>query len=176
MLKTFKPIYVYLTWIIFIVFMIWILPVVAQANVNAGLTESIDTNFSFNPTVIRDIIIAYGEEGRTFYLIQRWTFDAVYPLVYGLPLSFSLWGLLKNSEFVRWSWLPMFASTFDYLENIAFSLIILSYPSLPLWGITIAIILSALKWMLLGGSFLFLMVTVGKRFLNVLQKNYILKK
>jgi hypothetical protein len=66
MLKTFKPIYVYLTWIIFIVFMIWILPVVAQANVNAGLTESIDTNFSFNPTVIRDIIIAYGEEGRTF--------------------------------------------------------------------------------------------------------------
>ena len=171
MLKTFKPIFVYLSWLIFAVFMVWILPAVARANVEAGLTESIDTNFSFNPSLIRDIIIAYGEEGRTFYLIQRWTFDAVYPLAYGLPLSFSLWGLLKNSKFVRWSWLPMFASTFDYLENIAFSLIILSYPTLPLWNITIATILSLIKWILLGGSFVLVLYLAGKSTLGKLVKS-----
>jgi len=158
MLKTYKPIYVYLSWLIFALFMVLILPAVAQANVNAGLTESIDTNFSFNPNLIREIIMSYGDEGRTFYVIQRWTFDAIYPLVYGLPLSLSLWGLLQHSTYLRWSWLGMFAATFDYLENIAFTLIIFTYPTLPLWAITVAVMLSALKWLLLGSGFLLVMI------------------
>ena len=158
MLKTFKPIYVWVSWTIFLLFMVWILPSVADANVSAGLTESIDTNFTFNPALIRDIIIGYGPDGRQFYLIQRWTFDAVYPLAYGLPLSFSLWGLLFTSKYKRWSWLGMGASLFDYLENIALSLIILSYPLLPLWAITIAVGLSMMKWLLLGSSFVLVIV------------------
>ena len=170
MLKTLKPIYVYLSWLIFALFMVLILPAVAQANVNAGLTESIDTNFSFNPNLIREIIIGYGDEGRTFYLIQRWTFDAIYPLVYGVPLSLSLWGLLQNSTFIKWSWLGMFASAFDYLENIAFTLIIFTYPSLPLWAITIAIVLSVIKWLLLGSSFLLVMTLSIKSIYFFLRK------
>jgi hypothetical protein len=150
--------YVWVSWAIFLVFMVWILPSVAAANANAGLTESIDTNFSFNPELIRDIIISYGADGRQFYLVQRWTFDAVYPLAYGLPLSFSLWGLLFTSKYQRWSWLGMGAALFDYLENIAFSLIMLGYPSLPLWAITFAVGLSMIKWILLGSSFLMVMV------------------
>lgn len=150
--------------------MVWILPAVAQANLDAGLTESIDTNFSFNSFQIRDIIIAYGPEGRQFYLMQRWTFDAVYPLAYGLPLSASLWGLLLNSKYKRLSWLGMGAALFDYLENIAFSLLILGYPSLPLWAITIATGLSVVKWTLLGGSFLLVVVLSGLKVILKIQK------
>lgn len=170
MLNTFKPTYVWLSWTIFLIFMVWILPAVAQANLDAGLTESIDTNFSFNPAQIRDIIIAYGPEGRQFYLMQRWTFDAVYPLAYGLPLSASLWGLLLNSKYKRLSWLGMGAALFDYLENIAFSLLILAYPSLPLWAITIATGLSVVKWTLLGGSFLLVVVLSGLKVILKIQK------
>ena len=158
MFITFKPIYVWMSWAMFLVFMVWILPSVAEANINAGLTESIDTNFSFNPIAIRDIIIAYGPAGRQFYLVQRWTFDAVYPLAYGLPLSFSLWGLLLTSNHQRWSWLPMGASLFDYIENTAYSLIILGYPALPLWAITLAVGMSLIKWILLGSSFMLVIV------------------
>jgi hypothetical protein len=168
MLKTLKPIYVYLSWLIFALFMVLILPAVAQANVNAGLTESIDTNFSFNPILIREIIMSYGDEGRKFYLIQRWTFDAIYPLVYGVPLSLSLWGLLQRSTFIKWSWLGMFSSAFDYFENIAFTLIILTYPSLPLWAVTFAIILSIIKWLLLGSSFLLVMILLINKFYRFL--------
>ena len=157
MLKTFRPMYVWVSWAIFLVFMVWILPSVAAANANAGLTESIDTNFSFNPMLIREIITSYGADGRQFYLVQRWTFDAVYPLAYGLPLSFSLWGLLLTSKYQRWSWLGMGAALFDYLENIAFSLLMLSYPALPLWAITFAVGLSLIKWVLLGSSFFIVM-------------------
>jgi hypothetical protein len=160
--------YVIIFWAIFVVFMVTVLPQVAMATEQAGLEGSIDTNFSFNPSLILQIITDYGPEGRRYYLIQRWTFDATYPLIYALPLAASLWGLLLHSTYQRWAWLPMFAASFDYFENIAFSFLMLAFPNIGLIGVTFAVVLSSIKWLFLGSSYLFVLTLSLKTFLKVL--------
>jgi hypothetical protein len=163
----FNRLYLILSWIVFTVFMITVLPNVALATEEAGLVGSIDTNFSFDPNSILQIIIDYGPEGRRYYLIQRWTFDAIYPLVYALPLAFSIWGLLLRSKYIRWAWLPMFAASFDYFENIAYSLLMLSFPNIGVNGVSIGVVLSAIKWLLLGSSYV---VVFGLLVISILKK------
>ena len=168
--------YVVMLWTIFLIFMITILPQVARAGELAGLEGSIDTNFSFNPSRILDIIIDYGPQGRRYYLIQRWTFDAIYPLVYALPLAFSLWGLLLGSPSIHWAWLPMLAALMDYLENITFSIIILLYPNIGVLGVAMGVILSLIKWIFLSASYglvLWLLILRFIRFLKHQKKNVV---
>lgn len=166
----FNRLYLIVSWIVFTVFMITVLPNVALATEEAGLVGSIDTNFSFNPNSILQIIIDYGPEGRRYYLIQRWTFDAIYPLVYALPLAFSIWGLLLNSKYIRWAWLPMFAASFDYFENITYSLLMLSFPNIGVNGVMVGVILSAIKWLLLGSSYVMVLGLLLIRFIKMSMK------
>lgn len=166
----FNRLYLIFSWIVFTVFMITVLPNVALATEEAGLVGSIDTNFSFDPHSILQIIIDYGPEGRRYYLIQRWTFDAIYPLVYALPLAFSIWGLLLHSNHIRWAWLPMFAASFDYFENITYSLLMLSFPNIGVNGVMVGVILSAIKWLLLSSSYVMVLGLLLIRFIKMSMK------
>ena len=61
-LKRWHPnVYLVLAWATFLLFMATILPWVSGLSREAGLTESIDTNFSFDPSAIYRIVEAYGE-------------------------------------------------------------------------------------------------------------------
>jgi hypothetical protein len=120
-----------------------------------GLTPSIDTNFSFNPNGIYNILQGYGESGRQFYLFQRWTFDFVWPMVYGFPiyLTLRLWRGKVNSRLVIFLvYLPLMAMMLDYAENITFSIIILLYPNEWITLAYLGVGLSFLKWIALGVS------------------------
>ena len=66
-------------------FFAFVLPKVSEKGDEMGLTESIDTNFSFDPSQIYPIVKNFGAKGRLFYIRQRWTFDLVFPIVYGVP-------------------------------------------------------------------------------------------
>jgi hypothetical protein len=161
-IMTFKKIishqgFVILTWFVFIFFMVVILPSVSMQASLMGLTPSIDTNFSFNPNVIYSILDGYGESGRQFYLLQRWTFDFVWPMVYGFPifLTFRLWLGKINSRLVTLLiYLPLMAMMLDYAENITFSLIILLYPMEWIILAYLGVVMSLLKWIALGVSLL----------------------
>mgnify|MGYP003340603430 FL=1 len=100
-MKKYLSWFIFGSWLIFIVVLVLVLPGVAQANEANGLAESIDTNFSFSVTEIVRILTSYGKDGRAYYIFQRWTFDLYYPLVYGIPISLSLNGLLRGSPFQR---------------------------------------------------------------------------
>jgi hypothetical protein len=146
--------YLILAWANFVLFMATILPWVSGLSQDAGLTQSIDTNFSFDPSSIYPIVASYGPDGRIFYLIQRWTFDVIWPLVYGWPLYVTL-----RKYPVGWiAFLPWIATGLDYAENTAFSVLIGLYPMeidiLPFIGVTF----SLLKWIALGLSMLLSLV------------------
>ena len=149
------PGFILFNWFVFVFFMVVILPAVSYAASQMGLSPSIDTNFSFDPSAIYIILDGYGESGRAFYLFQRWTFDAVWPMVYGFPIFFTLrlWLGKVSSRFGKlFIYLPLMAMLLDYLENITFSVIILLYPSEWMILAYLGVLISLLKWIALGVS------------------------
>jgi hypothetical protein len=149
------PGFILFSWFVFVFFLVVVLPAVSYAANQMGLSPSIDTNFSFDPTAIYSILNGYGESGRAFYLLQRWTFDAVWPMVYGFPIFFTLrlWLGKVNSSFVRiFIYLPLMAMLLDYLENITFSIIIILYPMEWIVLAYLGVGISLLKWIALGVS------------------------
>lgn len=162
-MKKYLPWSIGLSWFVFIVVLAIVLPDVSQANEANGLLESIDTNFSFSiPDLVR-ILETYGEEGRAYYILQRWTFDLYYPLVYGIPISLSLYGLLRGKPFQRVAWLGLIASSFDYLENIIFTVAAATFPTATTFWVSLGVILSVAKWSALGVGFLLIFVLLSQR-------------
>ena len=158
------PGFILFNWFVFVFFLVVVLPAVSYAANQMGLSPSIDTNFSFDPTAIYSILNGYGESGRAFYLFQRWTFDAVWPMVYGFPIFFTLrlWLGKVNSWFVKlFIYLPLIAMLLDYLENIIFSVIILLYPSEWMILAYLGVLTSLLKWIALGVSLMSVIVASG---------------
>jgi hypothetical protein len=147
-----------LSWVVFFLVLGLVLPNVALANEANGLTQSIDTNFAFSPSLLVDILSSYGEEGRAYYITQRWTFDLYYPLVYGVPISLTLNRLIIQPNHRRVAWIGMIASSFDYLENIVFTIAAFTFPSSTLVWVTIGVVLSLAKWSALSGGFILILL------------------
>jgi len=150
------PGFILATWFVFMFFMVVILPAVSMATYEQGLTESIDTNFSFNPSLIYPIIASYGDSGRAYYIWQRWTFDLVWPLVYGLPLFSTLNFFISRKTKLRKPivFLPLVATLLDYVENIVFTILVSLYPTELPFLVIIGVSMSALKWLALAISML----------------------
>jgi hypothetical protein len=155
--------FIILTWAIFAFFMVVILPTVSNQANQMGLTPSIDTNFSFDPNQIYAILDGYGEQGRRFYLYQRWTFDLIWPMVYGFPIFLSLKrGLrtMKQPSQRMLVYLPLVAMGLDYLENITYSFMVIMFPFESIFLAYLGVGFSFLKWISLSSS-LFIVITVG---------------
>jgi len=149
-----------LTLAVMIFFMIIVLPgQAASAEQNAGDSISPDTSFFYAPGDLLQAAEEYGEKGRQAYIQARWTFDLIYPLVY---ISFLVTGiswffrnLVHSAEWIGFSnLLPVAAGLFDYLENIGASLVMALYPTQLSAIALLTSIFSALKWLLIGASFL----------------------
>lgn len=153
MIKNFirHPATILTTWFVFVFAMVVILPAVSYNASMAGLNESIDTNFSFDPQAIYSILDSYGESGRMFYVRQRWTFDLIWPLIYAIPLFLTLNRFVlsehKLKKFIKLT--PLLAVLFDYLENIVFTFLALSFPSQFVNLEILGVMLSLTKWVLL---------------------------
>lgn len=101
------------------------------------------------------ILTEYGVEGRTIYnKIQ--VVDFIFPLCYALLLT----SIMKYQQ-CKWTWVPLLAAGFDYIENINVYRMLKAYPEdLMIGGING--IFTVLKFTLLGIS-LILTVVYGVR-------------
>ena len=108
---------------------------------------------------------AYGQAGREAYIRARFTFDLVWPLVYTIFLTTAISWLYQKAYTLESLWqrmnlVPVLAALFDDLENISTSLVMLRYPNhMPLVSM-LASIFTVGKWILLGTSFVLLIVGV----------------
>lgn len=150
-----------LTLSVMVLFMITVLPnQSASAKQSSGSLESPDTSFFYSPGDLLQMADDFGEEGREDYIHSRWTFDLIFPLVY---ISFLAVGISwfyqhqeKSPDWVGYTnLLPILAGAFDYTENIAASLFMAQYPDLIPGLPFFTSLISAIKWLLVGGSFLF---------------------
>jgi hypothetical protein len=140
-------------------FMATILPVkAADAAAYTPAGASFDTSFFYTPAQALERVGLYSPEGRAAYVYDRWTFDVVWPLVYGLFLfsgwSFGLARLLPANAGGRdraravWLLIPALAVFFDFVENTAVTILMLAYPASPFVVAVIASTGTLIKWVL----------------------------
>ena len=144
---------------IFILFSVLVLPAQSsQADQISGEAGSPDMSFFYSSQSLIDMAKAYGEQGRSEYIRARFTFDLIWPLVYGFFLSTSISWLIKRADFSKTplsllNLVPIFGVLFDYFENITTSWVMFRFPQPALLPAMLAPFLTAIKWILVGGSF-----------------------
>lgn len=148
--------------IIFLLFTSIALPFVASLTTRViGVAESPDTSFSFNLEQLFELINSYGKDGRRFYILMRWTFDILWPLIYTLFLGSTIAYLARRSN-CKFTYKPLyivlFAVLLDLLENINATILMVLY---PIESSIIGYLLftsSILKWTAIGCSFVILLL------------------
>ena len=138
--------------ILFALFIALVLPrQSAQAARTAPGGASFDTSLFYTPAEAFDKAASYSVEGRFAYIAARWSFDLAWPIVYGLfalsGWAFALQRLGDGAAARRQlAFLVLLAPGFDYLENVAATVIMASVPAQPLgWGVA-ASFATPLKW------------------------------
>ena len=148
--------------LIFLLFSALVLPQQAtQAERETGSADSPDTSFFYSASDLYRMAESYGEQGRQAYVRARFTFDLVWPLVYTLFLATAIsWvsgrAFAPDSRWQRANLAPLLGALFDYLENLSTSLVMLRYPDRTPVVDALAPVFTALKWSVLGASFLLL--------------------
>jgi hypothetical protein len=157
--------------LIFIFFILVVLPQQSNLALAFGLKESVDTSWFYNARDLYRIAESYGPLGREFYIYQRWTFDLIWPFVY-FSFIFSVSALLYQSiglsKINRWILSFIWIGTvFDFIENTMVSLVMYRYP-LPTWIIAdFAGTATSLKWIFIGLSFLVMLLLIGVKAIQV---------
>jgi len=163
MMKKLKGYHLLIAFLVFLFFMIFVLPHEAEKSAALGLTQSPDTSLFYTQEQLYQIAESYGKEGRTFYINQRFTFDLIWPLVYGIFLVIALAYLsqkVKKPIFKKTYILPVIAVIFDYLENTMTAIVMTRYPKETIILSHLAGFMTAFKWITLSLSFLLMMVLV----------------
>jgi len=100
-----------------------------KLNELAGTTVGvIDLSFGFDPQKTLDMVAAYGEEGRAFYVKTELTADLIYPIIYAFLFAIALimlYGPIPN-PFI--CFLPFITLLADYMENVFVVSLLKSYP------------------------------------------------
>ena len=153
--------------IIFILFTALVLPAQsAKADDVSGEVATPDLSLFYSPDELYQMAEAYGSDGRAAYIHARWTFDVAWPLVYTFFLVTAISWLFGRGfdPASRWqlaNLAPVLAALLDFLENASTSLVMARYPlSTPLAAIP-APFFTFFKWVLVGFSFLLLLVGVA---------------
>ncbi len=145
--------------VLFMLFTTFVLPGQASsAKVNTGIDQSPDTSFLYSVDDLYQIAQAYGEQGRDYYIKARFTFDLIWPLVYMAFLTTTIsWSYLRafkpDSILQKANLTPLLGMLFDYLENIAASIVMGRYPTHTTIIEHLTPIFTLVKWIFVGGSF-----------------------
>ncbi len=120
-----------ITNIVYVIMMAFTIPRVAGFAVGMKLLDLMPAGYDFE--YVQRLFTALGEEGRSAYLRLQLPIDMIYPLLFAVCYCLLLVWLLKiiNKQHTRLfyaSYLPLFAGSADYLENIGIITLLRQYP------------------------------------------------
>jgi hypothetical protein len=153
--------------VVFVLFAALVLPGQADtAGAEAGDAGSPDLSLWYAPADLYRMAEAYGEQGRRAYIRARFTFDVVWPMVYTVFLGTAITWLYARatdpgSLWRRANLAPLLGALLDYLENLSTSLVMARYPDRTPVVDVLAALFTTAKWVLVGGSFLLLLIGIG---------------
>ncbi len=156
--------------IIFLLFTALVLPGQAAGSAErTGGARQPDTSLFYTPADLYDMAEAFGPDGRQAYIQARVTFDVGWPLVYGFFLVMAISWLAGRAFPVsgraalgrRLNLAPVLGVGFDYLENLATSLVMARYPAPTPVVDLLAGPFTLVKWIFVGGSFIVLVLVTA---------------
>lgn len=150
--------------IVFILFSALVLPGQSKSVPETGVGTP-DLSFYYPAQELYRMAEALGQAGRDVYIQARFTFDLVWPLVYTFLLGTTISWVYQRVLAAESPWrlinlLPVFGMCGDYLENISTSIVMWRYPQTTIVLDWLAGIFTALKWLLIAGSFVVLLVGI----------------
>jgi hypothetical protein len=150
--------------VLFLLFVIFVLPgQSAAAKGYSGEAGSPDLSLFYSSNDIYHMAEQFGEIGRRAYVQARFSFDLIFPIVYGFFLITSNSWLLEKLTHAQ-SYLrilniaPVFGIFFDFLENISASIVISRFPMNSHVFANLAPFFTFTKWVFVGGSFGLLLI------------------
>lgn len=158
--------------VIFGLFMAFVLPYFAGLTSQYG--DGFDTMFSFDLSSYYSVRTNYGEVGRRLYIILRWTFDVVWPIVYTFfyVMCIGYFGKKAQDKIgYRFLLVPAVAVLFDFLENTFATIFMASYPDSARVALTALIVSSMIKWLFVGLSFVVIVYVMIKWVVKTVGKN-----
>lgn len=150
--------------VVFLLFTVLVLPSQSE---NTGEQSrdvgSPDTLLFYSVEKLYELAEAYTEEGRDAYVRARFTFDLIWPLVYAFFLTATTGWVFKKAIPAAGWWqraniVPVLGMLFDYLENIATSLVMVRYPARTAVIDSLAPLFTSIKWIFVAGSFALLFI------------------
>lgn len=140
---------------LFIVFMIVVLPLFAkQMNEVVGDVSSPDTSLWYSSYDLYWMAFLHGVEGRSLYITQRFSFDLIWPIVYGLFMLSAVGYGISNYKFLNANsslkYIPILAVVFDYLENIFASIVFYRFPDETHFIAEMTPVFTLMKWIYVG--------------------------
>ncbi len=163
-----------LSTVVFIIFIVLVLPWVSNMMDGFGNVQSPDTLFTYSSDKLFSITHDYGYEGRRMYLIQRFTFDLIWPLVYGVfCLSLIGFAVTRFDSLMKYKYLvyvPVIAVIMDYLENLLVSLVFIMYPTESRIIAILASVSTSIKWIYVSLSMILAMVSILYIVTTIIQK------
>jgi hypothetical protein len=149
-LFTSKPAFI-LSSILFLLFMVLVLPYFSTlTNSKTNSDFSPDTGFFYTAEEFYENMEIYQQEGRDFYILMRWTFDLIWPLVYTFFFLQVLYRLSKSCNKKKRKIvmiLPFLGYGFDLMENTFASINVGIYPKESQFLFSLMQISSMLKWL-----------------------------
>ncbi len=150
--------------VLFLVLFLVVFPaVISRLDTLAGKIGMIDTQFSYTPAQVFEMVAAYGPEGRALYVLSTLTADLLFPFNYSLLLAL-LMILTYRQAFANPTWvrrlifIPFLTAGMDLLENAGIVALLLSFPQQWVWLAQAAGLFTTLKWIFMGVSYTLVLV------------------
>lgn len=151
---------VFFSLFILVVFMFTVLPFMSRMIINiVGDIPSPDTSLVYSGDELYNMAENYGAMGRRVYIIQRVSFDVVWPLVYGMFIFTTIGCTFKDSKYFKYLIsIPFLAVGFDFLENIGSTFTFLIYPTRNEFLLTVTPVFTFIKWIYVSLGFILSLV------------------
>lgn len=119
--------------------------------------------FGYNEGYAMKLLHTLGSEGRRVYLHQQILIDLFFPFLFAFGNCLLTGFLLKKLNYLKGGFIylcliPVFASWFDYLENIGVMAMLLRFPDISVTLIQVSSFFSVAKSLLITIFFVVLMV------------------
>ena len=163
--------------VLFILFLVFIMPNMAsRTDTESTMNRSPDLSLVYTPEDLYQMAEGYGGEGRAEYIKMRVTFDRGWPLVYMVFLTAAISWLYRRTFNPGSAWqlanlAPVLGALFDYLENIGASIVMARYPeTTPVIDLATPL-MTLIKWLFVGGSFVLLVIGLILMFIILTRAN-----
>ena len=155
-----------LSFLLFLIFPLFALPWLGrQVDHYSQPEDGYELLFVYTPDELYSSFEGYGEQGRMVYALGTATIDMVFPLASALFQGILITLLTRRVFCSRPGWqrlnlVPSGAALLDILENLGLLALLFSYRTRLTGLASIVAVVTVFKWMMVGLSFLTIVVLV----------------